>query len=177
MILSTHAVFGAAVASLVPTHPVGAFALGFASHFVLDAIPHRDYDLLSIDSNKDIKEISLNIKESFAKNCKLFRDITFVSIDTIAGFAISYIFFFNPIYPWIFFIGAFASLIPDGLTFLSLIYNNYFLNIFYNLHIKTIHTNYIPKISQLTGVLLQYSIIGIIIAVIFGAKFLYFIPV
>jgi hypothetical protein len=31
MILTTHAVVGAAIASFVPSHPVTAFALGFAS--------------------------------------------------------------------------------------------------------------------------------------------------
>ena len=49
MILSVHATFGAAVASLVPAHPVAAFALGFASHLALDLIPHRDYDLVSVE--------------------------------------------------------------------------------------------------------------------------------
>jgi hypothetical protein len=39
MILSTHAIVGAAIASFLPSHPTAAFVLGFASHFVLDAIP------------------------------------------------------------------------------------------------------------------------------------------
>jgi len=39
MILSTHAIVGAAIASFLPSHPTTAFVLGFASHFVLDAIP------------------------------------------------------------------------------------------------------------------------------------------
>jgi hypothetical protein len=37
MILNTHAVVGAAIASFVPTHLAIAFVLGFSSHFVLDA--------------------------------------------------------------------------------------------------------------------------------------------
>src|SRR5437660_9654997 len=47
MILSTHAIVGAAIASFVPSHPTAAFILGFASHFVLDAIPHWDYPIRS----------------------------------------------------------------------------------------------------------------------------------
>src|SRR5215472_8085081 len=47
MILSTHAVVGAAIASFLPSHPMAAFAPGFASHFVLDAIPHWDYPIRS----------------------------------------------------------------------------------------------------------------------------------
>ena len=47
MILSTHAFVGAAIASFLPSHPTTAFVLGFASHFVLDAIPHWDYPIRS----------------------------------------------------------------------------------------------------------------------------------
>jgi hypothetical protein len=48
MILSTHAVVGGAIASLMPGHPVLAFVIGAASHFAIDAIPHVDYPLYSI---------------------------------------------------------------------------------------------------------------------------------
>ena len=53
MTLTTHAIFGAGLASLMPEHPVAAFIAGFASHFVLDAIPHWDYAILSesVDPN------------------------------------------------------------------------------------------------------------------------------
>jgi hypothetical protein len=47
MILSTHAIVGAALASFLPAHPIGAFVIGFGSHFVLDAIPHWDYPIRS----------------------------------------------------------------------------------------------------------------------------------
>jgi hypothetical protein len=49
MILSTHAVVGAALAGrsdAVP--PVAAFVVGFASYFAIDAIPHWDYPLRAI---------------------------------------------------------------------------------------------------------------------------------
>jgi len=48
MIPSTHAIVGGAVASLFPSHPVLVAALGFASPFAIDAIPHWDYPLQSI---------------------------------------------------------------------------------------------------------------------------------
>jgi hypothetical protein len=38
MILTTHAIVGAALASFMPSHPAAAFVVGFASHFALDAI-------------------------------------------------------------------------------------------------------------------------------------------
>jgi hypothetical protein len=54
MILSTHAVVGAALASFVPSHPLAALVIGFASHFALDAIPHRDYPIKSRSVNPKI---------------------------------------------------------------------------------------------------------------------------
>src|ERR1700743_1355819 len=51
MILTSHAVVGAALASFVPSHPAVAFVLGFGSHFVLDAIPHVDYPIRSRSVN------------------------------------------------------------------------------------------------------------------------------
>src|SRR5438105_14577762 len=54
MILSTHAIVGAAIASFLPSHPTIAFVLGFGSHFVLDAIPHWDYPISSASVNPKI---------------------------------------------------------------------------------------------------------------------------
>jgi len=54
MILSTHAIVGAALASFLPSHPAAAFVAGFASHFALDAIPHVDYLIKSRSVNPRI---------------------------------------------------------------------------------------------------------------------------
>ena len=51
MILTTHAIVGAALASFLPSHPIAAFVAGFASHFALDAIPHVDYPIKSRSVN------------------------------------------------------------------------------------------------------------------------------
>jgi hypothetical protein len=48
MTLSTHAIVGGAIASLMPGQPVFAFIVGVASHFAIDAIPDVDYPLYSI---------------------------------------------------------------------------------------------------------------------------------
>jgi hypothetical protein len=62
MILSTHAIVGGAVASLLPSHPVLVAVLGFASHFVIDAIPHWDYPLqsISVKPGADNRELKLD---------------------------------------------------------------------------------------------------------------------
>jgi hypothetical protein len=54
MILCSHALVGAAVASTIPSHPAAALLIGFASHFILDAIPHADYPIRSRSVNPEI---------------------------------------------------------------------------------------------------------------------------
>lgn len=170
MILSVHATFGAAVASLVPNHPVVGFVLGFASHLALDAIPHKDYELISLESDPDkkVKVIDL-IQRKFA----LARDIVFVSFDAFIGFCLAFMFFFNPMHPWIFFIGAFAALIPDGLTFLYLLLKHKSLSHFFDFHTDFIH--YQIHINQVYGVILQFFTISILIGILMVAKYYYFI--
>lgn len=45
MVITPHALAGAALAP--PRRPVSALFLGMASHYGLDAVPHRDYDYTS----------------------------------------------------------------------------------------------------------------------------------
>jgi hypothetical protein len=54
MVLSTHAIVGAAISSFITSQPAAAFVLGFASHFALDAIPHWDYPIKSSSVNPNI---------------------------------------------------------------------------------------------------------------------------
>lgn len=168
MILSVHAIFGAAVSSLVPTHPVLGFVLGFTSHLAIDAIPHRDYDLTSVENsvNKSTATIS-----SVRNNFKLLRDMSLVSIDAIIGICLSYLFFFNPAYPFVFLIGAIASLIPDFLTFVYLIIKHKPLVIFYNFHSSFVHSKLILKLNQVGGVLLQFCTVSVLIAIIYGIRY------
>jgi hypothetical protein len=52
MNLSTHAIVGGAIASLMPSHPMLVAVAGFASHIAIDTIPHWDYRLRSIAVGK-----------------------------------------------------------------------------------------------------------------------------
>jgi hypothetical protein len=169
MILSTHAIFGAAVASLVPNHPVAGFALGFASHFALDAIPHRDYDLVSLQIDPTGKIQSLDI---IRQKFKLIRDMVLVSFDALFGILLTFMFFFDPAHPWIFLIGAISALIPDFLTFLYLILRHKPLALLFHFHASIIHSKVILKLNQITGVALQFFTLGLLIAILFGLKYL-----
>jgi len=172
MILSVHAIFGAAVASLVPTHPVEAFTLGFASHFVLDVIPHRDYDLISLEYGSDGKIKPISLLEIMERKFKLVRDLCLISFDALLGLILAFMFFFNPIHPVIFLAGAIGSLIPDGMTFLFLIFKHHSLGLFYRVHSSFFHSKFVLKLNQMTGVIFQYFTITVLIAIIFTTKFL-----
>jgi len=167
MILSPHAIFGAAVASLVPNHPVFGFGLGFISHFVLDAIPHKDYKLISTEAGSDGRMESLNTVE---RKTKLTRDIILVSFDAFIGLYLSFIFFFNLNYPWIFLIGVIGSLLPDFFTFLYLILKHKPFILFFKFHASIIHSKIILKLNQITGVVLQFITVAILITIIYGIK-------
>ena len=172
MILSVHATFGAAVASLVPSHPALGFTLGFISHFALDAIPHKDYDLISVETGPDKKLKPIDLIQ---KKFSLIRDIIVVSFDALIGLGLAFLFFFDPVHPWIFFIGAISSLIPDGLTFLYLLFKHQSLSSFFNFHVELIHTKFILKLSQVTGVLFQFLTIAVLIAVISLVRYFLFL--
>jgi hypothetical protein len=170
MILSVHAIFGAAVASLVPTHPVLGFTLGFASHFVLDAIPHKDYDLDSVEPKNIERPKELN---SASKKGSLFRDIVFVSLDALSGLILAFYFFFDPIHPSIFLLGVIGSLIPDGLTFLYLLFKHQVLASFYNFHSGFFHSKIDFKFNQTIGIFLQFCTVAILSTVLLGIKSLF----
>lgn len=167
MILSVHATFGAAIASLIPSHPVLGFALGFASHLALDAIPHKDYDLISAEFNPEKKESQLNL---IINRFRLLRDIIFVSFDALIGFCLAFLFFFNPAHPWVFLLGAFGALLPDGLTFLYLIFKHKALGHFFDFHTDFIH--YRINLNQYLGVFLQFFTLVFLIGILYGVRYI-----
>jgi hypothetical protein len=117
MTLTTHAVVGAACASLVPSQPLIGFALGFASHFVIDSIPHWNeghFFMRSMVKNKqDVLQTHIQHGINF------LHDIAIVLADSLLGFALAtlilFYFFHVPLY--IVLLGAFAGQMPDGLQF------------------------------------------------------------
>jgi hypothetical protein len=163
MILSVHVIFGSAVASLVPTHPVLGFTLGFVSHFALDAIPHRDYKLISLENSSGNR---VSIIDDLNKKFKFLRDVFLVSLDALIGICLSFLFFFNPLYPVVFFFGIAGSLLPDFLTFVYIFIKHKSLSLFYNLHVDFIHSKNILKVNQLAGVFLQFCTLIILLGII-----------
>jgi hypothetical protein len=111
MILSTHAVVGGAIASFIPSHPLLAVSAGFASHFVIDAIPHWDYSLHSIAVGKGADNRRLRLSRG------VLIDLIKIGFDAAAGLAVTLWLFSTPDSMPIVAVGACAAMIPDPLQF------------------------------------------------------------
>jgi hypothetical protein len=111
MILSTHAVVGAAIASFLPSHPAAAVALGFASHYALDAIPHWDYPIRSAS-------IDPKVGGPMRFDRALLHDAITIGTDGMLGILAAFFLFASPQTQWIVLLGACAAMLPDALQFL-----------------------------------------------------------
>ncbi len=114
MILTTHALIGAAVASMVPGHPALAFGAAFASHFALDAIPHWHYPVASIKKDKrDRMNNDMVIGKHF------IADLAVIGFDALAGvvIALTAFYWFGHMSWQLVLIGAIGGILPDPLQF------------------------------------------------------------
>lgn len=124
MTLATHAVVGGTVAAFFPSHPIIAFFTGFISHFLLDAIPHWDYKILSAYANPDIamtaNAIESGLSEKIIADKYFLLDLLRTGIDVLLGFVIVLI-IWHPLFPvrWqILVLGAIGGILPDFLQFI-----------------------------------------------------------
>lgn len=115
MILSTHAVVGGAIASLLPSHPELAITAAFASHFVIDAIPHWDYPLRSI-------VVGPGQKTKLAISKPLLRDIVVIAMDGCVGLVLALALFAPPATLSTVALCAIAAMLPDPLQFAHSLY-------------------------------------------------------
>lgn len=114
MTLTAHAITGAALASLVPDQPLVGFAVGFLSHFVLDAIPHWDYKL-----NSKKEDTNNHMNDDMVINKDFLKDILKIGFDGLLGLLLSLI-VFNFYFKFSVFIvlsGAIGAMMPDALQF------------------------------------------------------------
>jgi type IV secretory pathway TrbD component len=116
MILSTHAIVGGAIASLIPGHPVLVAVAGFASHFAIDAIPHWDYPLRSISVGKNADNRRLQLSRG------ALADLLLIGTDAGIGFGLSIWLFATPATVWTICLGAIAAMLPDPLQFVHSLY-------------------------------------------------------
>lgn len=117
MVLTTHAVGGAATAILLRRYPVLGLIAAFISHFVLDAIPHWHYPLRSLHRDKNQR---LTSRVTF--NRKFLRDVVVTGLDSALGVALvlDIVLVFKPQFVGLALAGAICGVLPD---FLQLIYH------------------------------------------------------
>jgi hypothetical protein len=108
MILTTHAIVGAALAQHTDSATL-AFAIGFVSHHILDLIPHWQYSVPQLDSGKRLKI-----------NKALLSDLLRVTVDLAIGLVIVLAFFRENLY--ISFFALAGAILPDILWGISRIW-------------------------------------------------------
>jgi hypothetical protein len=156
MTLTTHAVVGAAVASLLPAHPVLGVSLAFCSHFFADSIPHWDYPISSHSVNPSFGE-KMRIDKLF------FLDMSRIGFDALLGLVLA-LFFFSPLASfWLIFFGAVAGMLPDPLQFAYAHFKHEPLVSLQRFHLWMHSKNHLEN-KQLLGVVTQLLfLIGIIV--------------
>jgi hypothetical protein len=152
MILSTHAVVGGALGSLFPSHPVAAIAAGFASHFVIDAIPHWDYSLKSIS-------VAQGARNQFKLDRLILRDLSLIGFDALAGLVLAFALFATPATITAIMLGALAAMLPDPLQFAHTLYPREPLRSLQRFH-RWIHTK--RKLNWPLGVSSQILFVAFI---------------
>jgi len=113
MILATHVITGASIASLVPEHPAVGFIAGFVSHFILDSIPHWEYKIPpSLVGHEGVGKMKFD-RELILGLLRIFLDLFF-------GLIIAFlIFFWTKGFSVSIFCGIIGAILPDILTAVS----------------------------------------------------------
>jgi hypothetical protein len=154
MILSTHIVVGTAVASLFPNQPLIGFSAAFTSHFLLDAIPHWDYELSSKKTNWDNRmEDDFNLDRRFVNDLrKILTDIVAGALLATAGLAVSGHWSLTVLAA-----GIFGGILPDALQVVYVKFRHQPLTSLYRFHMW-IQEGKQLKVGPLNGLLLQWAI-------------------
>lgn len=162
MTLGTHAIVGAAVASALPSHPALGFVLGFSSHFLIDAIPHWDYVLLSAQ-----KDPANPLNNEIALNRDFVIDLFKMGADTAVGLLLVLVLFglSGAEILWTSLWGAVGGLLPDALQFVYLKWKHEPMISLQRFHLW-IHSKKELEVHPALGIFLQ-AIVVIAFVVVF----------
>lgn len=150
MILTTHAVFGATVAAWLPEQPALGLAAAFASHFLLDAVPHWDYSLPAL---KEDERDPLNT--DFELNRDGLASLARITLDFALGLLLVTLFFPAA---WLLIAAALVATLPDLLQFVYFKTRSNFLRSLQIFHHR-IHTKHKLKNRPILGPALQIFLI------------------
>lgn len=155
MTLSTHAIVGAAAASFAPAHPLTAFSFAFASHFLIDAIPHWDYHLASHRyQGDDVMTADMPFSWAF------LGDLVKIGFDFILGFVFSFLIFgfLVSMPPALIIIGVVGGMLPDFLQFAYMKFRHEPLTSLYRFH-AWFHTKKRLVGRPILGIILQGGLV------------------
>lgn len=139
MVLTAHLLAGAAIASKIQPAPL-AILLALLSHFFLDFIPHRDYSLENSQKKKDFLH--------------LLRGVLDISFGVLI---VSFLSGGQPII----IIGALFAILPDGFSFLNMLFPQKILRGYDIFHLGKVHFLKSKKISLFWRIFSQV-LIGIL---------------
>jgi len=164
MILTPHAILGATLANIFPNEPALGFSLAFVSHYVLDVIPHADYDITGFldKDTKTVKSIVNNIKGTLHFLCIIF--------DFSVAVLLCILFFVRDGKSLIItFIGILGGVLPDFFQFLYYKYKKQPWIFFQMVH-KKVHNLDKMEDRRLCGFLIQFFVIIFILSLYFYFK-------
>jgi hypothetical protein len=156
LFLSTHAVVGAAIGSLLPSHPIAAAVLGFASHFPLDAIPHWDYPIRSAFVNPAIGG-------RLERDRALMLDAATIGADALFGLVGSALLFATPTGMSAVVLGACGAILPDPLQFVHAHFPREPLRSIQRFH-RWAHTKKPMKRQVVWGIVSQMALVVMVVA-------------
>jgi hypothetical protein len=104
--LTAHGIVGGAIVSLMPAHPILGLCLAFASHYLLDAIPHWDYPIRSAS-------VDPKIGARMRYDRALLADAIAIGTDGILGVALPVVLFATRESFVLIACGACAAMLPD----------------------------------------------------------------
>ncbi len=164
MTLTTHAIVGVAAARLFPAHPVIAFTAAFASHFLIDAIPHWDYHLHS----SRVNEHDPLDKDMEVGGLDFYLDLLKIGFDICIGLLLSYLIFYpsNAEALTLVAIGAIGGILPDPLQFLYFKYRKEPMITLQRFH-DWIHTDIKLRGRWIIGPLLQFFMVYTLVSISF----------
>jgi hypothetical protein len=159
MTLTTHAVVGAAIVSLMPAQPLLALSVAFASHFLLDALPHWDYPIRSSSVNP---RIAAPMKYDRA----LFLDMLTIGGDAALGVVLGVVLFTRPtqVSVLLVFFGAWAGILPDMLQFAYMRFPREPLTSVQRFH-GWIHTSRGMSTRPILGIVSQFAFLAAFVGV------------
>lgn len=153
--LTTHAIVGAAIVGLMPTHPLLGLTLAFGSHFALDALPHWDYPIRSSCINP-----SFRTRMNYDRN--LFVDLFAIGGDAAFGIIFAVLLFGTQRGADLTLIlaGACAGMLPDALQFAYMRFPHQPLTSLQRFH-EWIHTSRQMRGRPALGIVSQFAFVGI----------------